>query len=276
MKNLKQKVAVVTGAGSGIGRSVALQLAKEGTKLALNDFNPDTLAATTAMVKELGNEVMASAFDVAQKDKMYAFAKQVAAHYGQIDIMVNNAGVALGKISIKDMAYKDFEWLMGINFWGMVYGSKAFLPYLCQQKEASLVNISSIFGMTGIASQGAYCSSKFAIRGFNETLRMELGISDPHVVLTSVHPGGIKTNIARMAKVPEGGIPEDEALAKKFEEKFFKTTPEEAAEVILKGIQRKKGRVLIGRDAKFLDFLTRLMPARYIGIIGKSIKRRGF
>lgn len=271
------KIAVVTGAGSGIGRALALALSKEGARLALNDFNKQTLEETGALVEEQGGEApLLVDFDVADHKKMHAFAEQVASHFGQVDIMINNAGVALGKVTAEDVEYEDFEWIMGINFWGMVYGSKAFLPFLKARTEASLVNISSLFGLIGIAYQAPYCTTKFAIRGFTESLRMEMLDLSPQVCVTSVHPGGIKTKIARSARVVGSATKkESEQLVNKFEQSFMKTTAEEAARVILKGIKKKKGQVIIGNDAKIPSLIARVLPSRYINIIGKAMKRSG-
>lgn len=274
MKNFTNKVAVITGAGSGIGRALAVLMAQLGAKLALNDYQEKGLQGTIKLIEPYGTEVITEVFDVSKKEAMHAFADQVVEHYGGVDLMFNNAGVGLGKVAGWDLAYEDFEWVMGINFWGMVYGSKAFLPHLIKRKEGALINISSLFGLMGVPFQTAYCSSKFAIRGYNESLRAELKIYHPHVVITSVHPGGIKTNIARDSKDPvnQEVDPNKEEEMAKFEA-MFRTTPEDAAKTIIKGIKRKKGRVLIGNDAKIPDILIRLLPEKYTGFVIRTLRK---
>ncbi len=269
------KVAVVTGAGSGIGKALAIQLAEKGALLAISDIHAENLEETyQAILPKTGaGGIMKSVFDVADKEKMHEFAEQVAAQFGKTDIVINNAGVALGKTSLLDLKYEDFEWLMGINFWGMVYGTKAFLPQLIKRPEASIVNISSLFGLIGVAYQVAYCTSKFAIRGFNESLRMELQHAHPHVVVTSVHPGGIQTNIARNSRWTTDIDPAKRERDIQRFEKLFITPAEEAARQIIRGIERKNPRVVIGRDAKIPDFLARFFPRKYTSIVGRVLQR---
>lgn len=277
MKNLKDKVVVITGAASGIGKALATQFAKTGSHLALNDFDENGLAV---VVKELEKEsqgrIISTAFDVSKVEDFENFAKKVEGEFKRVDIVINNAGVALGKVSIEQLDYQDLEWIMNINFWGMVYGTKTFLPLLKKQPESALVNISSVFGIAGIGSQGAYCASKFAIRGFTESLRMEALLEFPQVLIHTVHPGGIKTNIAKSAKWVGGDVSkvEEEEMTKKFE-KMFITTPSSAAETIIKGIQKKKSKIVIGKDGKRLDWLVRLMPEGYSKIILNQLKKEG-
>ena len=274
MKSFKDKVAVVTGAGgSGIGRALALALAAEGAKLAISDVKEETLDETISMLKAMNATVDAHAFDVADRAAMYRFADAVADKYGQVDLVINNAGVALGRVTAMDVDYDDFDWIMGINFWGMVYGSKAFLPHLVKRTEATLVNVSSLFGLMGVAYQVPYCTSKFAIRGFTESLRMEMMALSPQVTVTSVHPGGIKTNIVKSSRWNPNIPKEDRERDQKNFEKLFITTPETAAKVIIKGIKKKRPRVLIGRDAKFPDKIIRLFPGLYTKIIGRVMQR---
>ena len=257
MKHFENKVIVITGAGSGIGRALAVAFSKKGAKLALNDFNEATLLET---VETVGGQkaVFYKAFDVANKASFYQFAEDVVAHYGQVDVVINNAGVAISKLAADEISIEDYEWIFGINLWGMMYGTLAFLPHLRKQKESSIVNLSSIFGVHGIPDQAAYCTTKFGIRGFTESLAIEEKLKKTGVSVTSVHPGGIKTNIARSSR---HAVEYDETI-QKFEKKFI-TTPEKAAETIIKGIQRKKMRVLVGPDAKFLYLLNKL-PQRII------------
>ncbi|MEO1437619.1 MAG: SDR family oxidoreductase [Bacteroidota bacterium] len=274
MKDFSNKVAVITGAGSGIGRALAVLMAQSGAKLALNDYQEQGLQGTLKLIEPYATEAMTKVFDVSKKEAMHSFADDVIAHYGKADLMFNNAGVALGRVATWDLEYDDFEWVMGINFWGMVYGSKAFLPHLIKQKESALINISSLFGLMGVPFQTAYCSSKFAIRGYNESLRAELKLFHPHVTVTSVHPGGIKTNIARDSKDPVniGPDPNKDQQMAKFEA-MFRTTPEDAAKTIINGVKKKRGRVLIGRDAKFPDKIIRLLPERYTGFVVRSLRK---
>lgn len=253
MENFKDKVVVITGVGSGIGRALALEFHKLGAKLAINDFNESSLRETVEMVG--GAAVFFQSFDVSNKTAFYQFAENTIAHYGQVDIVINNAGVAISKLSAAETSIEDYEWIFGINLWGMMYGSLAFLPHLRKQKEASIVNLSSIFGIHGVPYQAAYCTTKFGIRGFNEALALEERMNKTSVTVTSVHPGGIKTNIARNSRYAGS----DENLIQKFEKSFI-TSPEKAAKEIINAIKRKKQRVLVGPDAKILYFLNRLSP----------------
>lgn len=254
MRNFKDKVVVITGAGSGIGRALAFEFFKHGAKLALNDYDEATLQETISQVG--GQEVVFSkVFDVSKKDDFYQFADDVANHFGRVDVVINNAGVAIAKLSTGETNIEDYEWILGINLWGMMYGTLAFLPYLRQQKESSVVNLSSVFGIHGIPHQAAYCTTKFGIRGFTESLAMEELLKKSGLVATSVHPGGIKTNIARNSR--HAG--DDEKTIAQFEEAFI-TTPEKAAQIIIKGIQKKKLRVLVGPDAKFIYLVNKFLP----------------
>ncbi|MBL7251561.1 SDR family NAD(P)-dependent oxidoreductase [Alloalcanivorax sp. C16-2] len=264
MKQFNDKVAVVTGAGSGIGRALARQLADAGARLALSDINETGLRETA---NELGlddSRLITEAFDVADRDAVYRFAERVTSHFGAAHLVINNAGVALGA-TVERMTYEDFEWLMGINFWGVVYGTKAFLPHLKAAGEGHIVNVSSVFGLIGVPTQSAYNAAKFAVRGFTESLRQELELEGGKVSCTSVHPGGIKTNIARNARMAKGmeHITGDPEKARRDFEKMFRTTPDEAARTILKGVRGNKRRVLIGSDARAIDSMQRLMPTAY-------------
>jgi len=277
MKDFNDKVAVVTGAGSGIGRALAQQLAAAGARLALSDIN-ETGLRDTARDLGLGKDrLITEAFDVADRDAVYAFAERVAGHFGAVHLVINNAGVALGA-TVEDVSYEDFEWLMGINFWGVVYGTKAFLPHLKRAQEGHIVNVSSVFGLIGVPTQSAYNAAKFAVRGFTESLRQELEIEGGQVSCTTVHPGGIKTNIARNARMADGmeRITGDPEKARRDFEKMFRTTPEEAARTILKGVRGNKRRVLIGSDARAIDSMQRLMPTAYqrIMVAGQKMVRK--
>jgi len=273
MKHLKDKVISITGAGSGIGRSLAMKLNASGAKLALNDYNAEALEETLSLLPNQNIKFINQVFDVSNKDAVYSFADETMKSFGQVDGCINNAGVALGTVSAENLSYEDFNWIFGINFWGMVYGTKAHLPLIKKQSEGFIANVSSIFGITGIAYQTAYCSTKFAIRGFNESVRMEMHVESPHVKIHSIHPGGIKTNIAKDSKVAEGM---EEIMAKQDDqqladiEKAFITSPDKAADVIISGIKSKRERIMIGPDAKKADRLVRLFPEKYTDMLLKN------
>src|SRR5581483_8579418 len=266
MYDLNGKVAVVTGAGSGIGRALAQGFAAKGCKLAIADINEANLAETA---RSLGTEVYAQKLDVADRAAVYDFANAVKQKFGAAHVVVNNAGVAVSQ-TIDLLEYKDFEWLMNINFWGVVYGTKAFLPMLTAQNDGAIVNISSVFGLIAVPAQGAYNSAKFAVRGFTECLRHELKETGSRVQSICVHPGGIKTNIVRNARIHKSfdGETDKQKMAKQFEQ-GAQTTPEGAARTIIDGIERGKVRVLIGGDARMIDWIQRLMPVRYWNILGR-------
>lgn len=280
MKNLQDRVVVITGAGSGIGRSLAVQLADHGCRLALVDINEENLNEISEQLRGQGVDVLSRKVDVASREQVYALADAVMEHFSEVHIVINNAGVALGA-TVEDMSYEDMEWLMGINFWGVVYGTKAFLPLLKQADAGHIVNISSVFGLIGVPTQAAYNAAKFAVRGFTESLRQELEIEGGNVSCTSVHPGGIKTNIAKAARMNDTskitGMDSDRARADF--EKMFRTTPEEAAKVIIRGIRNDSRRVLIGADARLIDTMARTMPTFYqrLMVSGQKVlkKRNG-
>ncbi|HAI34312.1 MAG TPA: acetoin dehydrogenase [Alcanivorax sp.] len=277
MKDFQNKVAVITGAGSGIGRALARDLAAAGARLALSDVNQVGLQETADSLGLGSDRLITEAFDVADRDAFYAFAERVTGHFGAAHLVFNNAGVALGA-TVEDMSYEDFEWLMGINFWGVVHGTKAFLPHLKAAGEGHIVNVSSVFGLIGVPTQSAYNAAKFAVRGFTEALRQELEMEGGRVSCTSVHPGGIKTNIARNARMGAGveKITGDVDKARRDFEKMFRTTPEEASQTILKGVKGNKRRVLIGSDARAIDSMQRLMPTAYqrIMVAGQKMMRK--
>lgn len=262
MKNFKNKTVVITGAGSGIGRALALNFAKRGANLALSDINEFNLSETAEHAKKEGIKIFTKVFDVSKNEQFLQFAEDVKQNLGAADVMINNAGVALGKLNIEETTIEQFEWLMGINFWGMVYGSKAFLPQLKKEETTALVNVSSMFGLVGIMYQSAYCASKFAIRGFNEVLMSEY--EKTGVQIHSVHPGGIKTNVANNAR---GGDPK---YTKSFN-KLLKLTPEFAAQTIVNGIIKDKRRILIGNDAKGGDFAARIAPITLINFVQRKL-----
>ena len=278
MQEFKDKVGVITGAGSGIGKELALGLSRLGCRLSLSDINADSLSETEELIKAAGGEVVTHVCDVSDRKAVYTFAANTINRYGSADLVVNNAGMALDAIGVSQLDISDFEWIMGINFWGVVYGTKAFLPYLKRSKDGVLVNISSIFGITGIGGQAPYCTTKFAVRGFTESLRMELYAEAPHLTAICVHPGGIKTNIARNSKEAlnsDRSDPEKEKRLKEFEEKALVMPPSRAAEIIIAGIRKRKERILIGKDARRMDFLARLWPAKYSRMMFKTLAKEG-
>ena len=267
MKNLADKVVVITGAGSGIGRALAHKCAARGARVALSDVNEKSLQETVADLPP--EQVFTQTLDVADRAAFEAHAAAVIEHYGQADVIINNAGVAVSQ-TVDDLSYEDFEWIMGINFWGVVYGTKAFLPELRKRPEAAVINISSVFGIIAVPTQGAYNATKFAVRGFTEALRLESEGTGLHVMC--VHPGGIRANIAKAArwyKDPTGEASHKTA-AQQFE-KLARTTPEQAAEKILKDLARKSPRCLIGTDAQAIDLIQRSMPERYGKLINKLL-----
>lgn len=261
------KIAVITGAGSGIGRALAVQLNREGCELFLSDINADSLSETIGKLLRKDIPADGQVLDVASKEGMHAWAERIADARGHVDIVINNAGVAL-LATVEESDYADLEWLMGINFWGVVYGTQAFLPLLRRSAQGHLVNLSSVFGLIGVPTQSAYNAAKFAVRGYTEALRQEMEGSNVHVCC--VHPGGIKTNIARVAR---GGdqMMTPEQRGQEFE-KLAKTTPEVAAQKIIGAIEKRKKRLLIGVDAVIISLLCRLLPVSYTRIIARLAK----
>jgi short-subunit dehydrogenase len=272
MKTLKDKVAAITGAGSGIGRATAILMASKGCHLALSDVNETGLAETAASARQHGVKVTTKKVDVASRDAMYAWADEVVRDHGLVNIIFNNAGVALGA-TVEDMQYDDFEWLMNINFWGVVYGTKAFLPHIKTAGDGQIVNVSSVFGLIAVPTQSAYNAAKFAVKGFTEALREELEIEESPIGVTCVHPGGIKTNIARNARVTETRGMVDVKSTRDFE-KAFTTTPEQAAEAVVGAIMKNSRRLLIGKDAVAIDLMQRVLPTQYQRVLIAGAKAR--
>jgi short-subunit dehydrogenase len=272
MQGLAGKVAVITGAGSGIGRALAQALAEEGCHLALADINEDNLHSLSQELQHPERRISCHRLDVADREAVFAFADQVREQHGGAYLVINNAGVAVSQ-SIAELSYADFEWLMNINFWGVVHGSKAFLPQLLANGSGHIANLSSIFGIVSLPSQGAYNASKFAVRGFTEALRQEL--CHTGVSASCVHPGGIKTNIARAARFYKGidGQRDAERAAQAFD-KLARTTPQQAAARIIQGIKARRPRILIGQDAHLLDWIQRLFPSRYPKLLARLLKAR--
>jgi short-subunit dehydrogenase len=264
MKNFKNKVAAITGAGSGIGQQLAVLLAKQGCHLSLSDVNAQGLAQTVELIEKSNVRVTTQKLDVADRDAMKLWAADTVQNHGSVNMIFNNAGVALGS-TVEGASYEELEWIVNINFWGVVYGTKEFLPLIKKSGEGHIINISSLFGLTAQPTQSAYNATKFAVRGFTESLRQELDIENCGVSALCVHPGGIRTNIANAAKMNDSlralGM-NPEKSAKTFN-KLLRCPPEEAARQILDAVQKDKRRLLIGNDAKTLDLIQRVLPTGY-------------
>lgn len=260
MSYFSGKRAVITGAGSGIGRALAQLLNTQGCELWLCDVNGETLEQTQASLSNADSVSHITVFDIADAAAMHAWMNDVIESTPSIDLVVNNAGVALFA-KVGETRHEDFRWLMEINFWGVVRGSQGFLAHLHKADRGHLVNISSVFGLIGVPTQSAYNAAKFAVRGYSEALRQELELDGSSVHVCCVHPGGIDTSIARNARsVDPDSTPDLQA------ERFAphaRTSPQEAARQILCAAERAHPRLLIGRDAKIIDWVVRLFPARY-------------
>ena len=264
------RTAVVTGAASGIGRGIALALAKRGCNLALADLDETGLAETAAMAA--GVRVTTHRLDVADREAVAAFPAVVTAQHGGAQLLFNNAGVACGG-TFEQVAEADFEWLMNINFYGVVRMTRAFLPLLRAADEARIVNISSIFGIIAPPGQTAYSASKFAVRAFSESLRRELEAEGSTVGVTVVHPGGVATSIAKSARPPAGVNSADLEAQKERFDKFLRMPPEQAGETIVAGAEAGRARVIVGNDARFMALLERLAPVSYWKILERRLKQ---
>jgi short-subunit dehydrogenase len=272
--NFQGTAAAITGAASGIGRALALELAARGCDLALADLDDQGLESVAKEISVTrGRRVTVRRVDVADGKQIEEFAQAAIAEFPALSIVINNAGVALlGQFDEFDDA--QMAWLMGINFWGVVYGTRAFLPHLRSRPQAHIVNISSIFGIVAPAGQSAYSASKFAVRGFSEALRHELAMNGSPVRLSVVHPGGIATNIARNART--GVQVRDAVSAAEVGDRFAKlarTSPAAAAQRIIRGIERNEPRILIGADARLLDLIQRIRPATYWAALARTFNR---
>jgi NAD(P)-dependent dehydrogenase (short-subunit alcohol dehydrogenase family) len=269
MPFLRDGVAVVTGAGSGIGRALARQLAMEGSALAIADIDEAGLQATAASLSEKSAKLTTHVVDVSDESAMQGFAEDVAARHGRVTLLINNAGVALLGW-FEEISLDDLRWVMDVNFWGVVYGVKYFLPLLKKEQRAHIMNISSVFGIVAPAGQSAYSASKFAVRGFTEALRHELEGSS--VFVSCVHPGGIRTPIARRARLGANTPPasRDEAVARF--DRLTPTMPDAAAARILQGVERREPRILVGRDARQADILQRLRPGTYWKTLARRVQ----
>jgi NAD(P)-dependent dehydrogenase (short-subunit alcohol dehydrogenase family) len=264
---LKDRTAVVTGAASGIGQAIALALSRRGCHLALADIDEAGMAKTVVQTAAHGVRVSQHRLDVSDAGAIAGFPDRVAAEHGSADLLVNNAGVALGG-TFEQIAESDFEWLFAINFWGVVRMTRAFLPLLRRSEQAHIVNISSLYGLIAPPGQTAYAASKFAVRGFSISLRHEL--EGTGIGVTVVHPGGVATSIAKNARLSKG-IPSEEAARRlRMVETLLTMPPGTAGEIIVKGVERRKGRILVGTDAKIASIVERLFPVSYWKLIGQK------
>ena len=269
MQSFQGRVVVITGAASGIGRALACAFSKEGSRLALADVDAAGLAGTARLAGT--TDCLAEAVDVSDRSAVERFAEQVRSRFGVAHVVINNAGVAVSQ-TLAETRYEDFQWIMGINFWGVVHGTQAFLPLLRAADEAVIVNVSSVFGLIAFPTQGAYNASKFAVRGFTEALRYEC--EGTHIRAVCVHPGGIRTNILKNARFYSDAFGQsDHARSMAEFDRIARTTPERAAQTIIKGIRRNKLRILIGPDAYLIDWVQRLLPARYMRVIAAVLAR---
>ena len=273
MTAIRGAAAAVTGAASGIGRALALELAARGCDLALADRDDAGLATLAAEINRAHQQkVTVHRVDVGDIKQIEAFAQAAIADHPGLNIVINNAGVALmGMFNEIDQAQMD--WLMNINFWGVVHGTRAFLPHLAGQREAHIVNLSSVFGIIAPPGQTAYAAAKFAVRGFSEALRHELALAASPVRLSVVHPGGVATNIARNSRTGSGMT--DNARRVQSIERFdavARTTPKDAALRIIKGIEKNQPRILIGNDARMMDLVQRFRPATYWTVLTRLIE----
>ncbi|AKM32003.1 short-chain dehydrogenase [Pandoraea faecigallinarum] len=270
MKTFTDKVAAITGAGSGMGRSLALELARRGTHLALSDIDESSAADTATACRALGVRVTSRRLDVAEREAVFAWARETVAAHGKVNLVFNNAGVSLC-VPVASARHEDFTWLMDINFWGVVHGTQAFLPYLTAAGDGHIVNTSSLFGIIAMPTQAAYNASKFAVRGFTEALRMELELSRSPVSCTCVHPGGVATNIVKTSRIDDSitaftGV-DPQTHRRRANKLIDVTSADAAARQILAGVERNARRVLVGPDARRVDKLARLLGARYQAIV---------
>jgi len=274
MTAIQGSAAAVTGAASGIGRALALELAARGCDLALADRDEAGLQAVAAEISKAGQrKVSVHRVDVGAPEQILEFAAAATAAHPKLNILINNAGVALlGQFDEIEQA--QMEWLININFWGVVHATRAFLPHLARQQASHVVNVSSIFGIVAPPGQTAYCAAKFAVRGFSESLRHELSMANSPVRLSVVHPGGVLTNIVRNSRTGIG-VTDNARRAQSIErfDAIAKTTPPAAAQRIILGIEKNQPRILIGGDARFMDLLQRFRPATYWAVLAKRIEK---
>ena len=276
MKSFNGKVAAITGAGSGIGQALAIALAREGATLALADIDPAGLAETQRQLTALGTACTTTTLDVADRAAVFAWADACRSAHERVNLVFNNAGVSLSAAA-ETARIEDFQWLMGVNFWGVVHGTQAFLPHLRASGDGHVTNISSIFGMIAMPTQSTYNASKFAVRGYTEALRMELELEGAPVGVTCVHPGGVATRIVKSARLDERlqGLTgqDNEAFRRQSDRLIQTTTPEAAARQILAGVRRNARRVLVGPDAKVAHVIASLLGANYQHLVMAQARR---
>ncbi|NYE35585.1 NAD(P)-dependent dehydrogenase (short-subunit alcohol dehydrogenase family) [Nocardioides cavernae] len=271
LQTLADKVVVITGAGSGIGRALALRAARGGALLALSDWNAESLAETVRLAEQAGApKVRHDVVDVSDREAVRAWAEGVVEEYGRVELVVNNAGVtATGDFT--DLDYDDLDWIVGVNFYGVVHGSKEFLPHLVASGNGALVNVSSLFGLVSAPGQSAYNATKYAVRGLTEAIREEMLVAGHPVTVTCVHPGGIRTGISRNGRKAAGlDAARIDAL---FEKNLARTSPDRAAQIILDGALAGKPRVLVGLDAHVIHHLAKLAGARYQDVVARMTSR---
>jgi NADP-dependent 3-hydroxy acid dehydrogenase YdfG len=270
MEGFAGKVAVVTGAGSGIGQALAIELGRSGASVAISDIDTESLATTEERLKAIGTQVKADRLDVTEREAFELYADAVKEHFGKVNQIYNNAGIAFaGDIEVSQ--FKDIEKVMDVDFWGVVNGTKVFLPHLIESGDGHIINVSSIFGLFSVPGQGAYNAAKFAVRGFTEALRQEMEAAKHPVKVTTVHPGGIKTNIVRNMTAVDS-VDKDQ-LTKTFDKKLANTSPEDAARIILDGVRKNRARVLVGTDAKVLDLIVRVTGSGYQRLFSTVMSR---
>lgn len=270
MHSLAGKVVVITGAGGGIGRELALLAATQGARLALADWNTETLAETGELVRAVGGEVRCDTVDVSDRAAVAAWAEAVVEQYGVVNVVFNNAGVSMSG-DFSELSYEDLDWIIGVNLHGVLHGTKEFLPHLIASGDGVLVNVSSLFGLISMPGQAAYNATKFAVRGFTEAIREEMLVARHPVTVTCVHPGGIKTGISRNGRKTSG---QDAAsLDDIFDTRLARTTATRAAEVILDGAMRGRARVLVGGDAHVLNAVGKVLGSRYQDLIAFAVPR---
>jgi NAD(P)-dependent dehydrogenase (short-subunit alcohol dehydrogenase family) len=278
MKGFENKVAAITGAASGIGRALAVELAGRGCHLALSDIDESGLEATARLAGQANASlrVTRTRVDVAERDAVHAWADQVASEHGRVNLIFNGAGVALSTL-LEKVRQQDFEWIMAINFWGVVWGTQAFLPHLRASGDGHVINLSSLFGLMAVPLNGCYNASKFAVRGYTEALRMELELGNAPVSATCVHPGGVRTAIARQARIDPSSAElvgaDLEAARRRFDRLLDLTSAESAALQILRAVERNQRRVLVGIDARIADKLVRLLGAWYQPLVVALARR---
>lgn len=270
MSSFEGKVAVITGAGSGIGRALALNLSEKRAKLALSDVDTDGLAKTVRLAQALGAQVKSDRLDVAEREAVLAHADAVVAHFGTVHQVYNNAGIAYNG-NVDKSEFKDIERIIDVDFWGVVSGTKAFLPHVIASGDGHIVNISSLFGLIAVPGQSAYNAAKFAVRGFTEALRQEMLVARHPVKVTCVHPGGIKTAVARNATVADGE--DQQTFAEFFDRRLALHSPEMAAKTIVNGVAKGQARVVVGLEAKAVDLLARIMGSSYQRLVAAGVAK---